>query len=145
MDHDDEPTPPPTTLRNQTHLHQTWRFILAGEVFEEPALCLLLVAADGSPVPVPVRIDELPDDLDDDACDHLTGLVTEMLERLGRGASVAWLLGRPGDGRITARDRVQARALLQAGWRAGLRPWPVHVADHTGIRVCAPDDLAASA
>lgn len=124
----------------QADLHRLWRVLMGELGFARRRLWVLLVCADGRPVPHLIRVDEIPEL----PGGRLDGLL-EMCQQLDDECGVAVLLSRPGRDGVSAADRAWAGALLDAARATGVSCWPLHVANDVAVRVVAPDGLADSA
>lgn len=127
-------------IHGQADLHRLWRALMGELGFARRRLWVLLVCADGRPVPHLIRVDEIPEL----PGGRLDGLL-EMCQHLDDECGVAVLLSRPGRDGVSAADRVWAGALLDAARATGVSCWPLHVANDVAVRVVAPDGLADTA
>lgn len=142
------PHPSPTQLgpiRSQADLHAAWAAVLGELGFSRTTVWVLPLTADGLTTGLIVPIDDVPARPTPGELDRLMDLVVEILHLTGPGSSAAFLASRPGAAGLDGWDRAWARGLATAVARAGLRPWPVHLANDDELRVYAPDDAARSA
>ena len=127
-------------IRTQSDLEALWRGLMGELGFSRTSLWLMMLEADGTPVPTLLPIDGIPT-RPTDAVEGLTGL---LLGLVPPGGSVAFLLTRPGvDGPLTPSERAWTRALEIVSRNVGGAAWPVHRANDEALRACTPDDLAA--
>lgn len=128
-------------IRAQTDVWRHWRALMGPLGFSERLLWLAFFAADGSVTPALPQITELPELPDA----PLIGSLMEIRQRLCDdldGGSVARLLSRPGRPGITAAERTWSQQLSDAATSAGVRMWPVHVANDHELVTVTPNDLA---
>jgi hypothetical protein len=127
---------PPVT--DQLALHRTWRALMGELGFAGPQLWVLHLGGDGRPLGV-VQIDDVPARLD---AAHADLLVRALGRAAGDGVALAFLFARPGRAARTPEDLTWATGLARACRTAGVRSWPVHLANDREITVVAPEDLA---
>lgn len=127
-------------IRCEADVERLWRSLIGEPGFTRRQLWLVLVCADGRPVPHLMQVDDVPE-MPGDALARLL----EMCRQVDEECGVAVLLVRPGREDLTASDRAWGAALLAAARSTGVSCWPLHVANDVAVRVVAPDDLADSA
>ena len=133
-------TPFQSPIRNQADLETLWRALMGELGFSRTSVWLMLLEADGTPVPTLVPIDDIPT-RPTQAVENLTGLLVGLVPA---GGSVAFLLTRPGpDSELTPMERAWTRALQVVSRNVGATVWPVHRANDEALHVCRTDDLAA--
>ena len=148
MDDDIPPMTHPADLppvRTQDDLRRVWRMLMGPLGFGRRSLWLLVLDADDRPTPFILQIEDLPARPDPAQVDDVVRLCQEVLCGPASGASVVFLLTRPGRGGLTPEEALWAGALHRAVRRAGLPMWPLHRANDDELCAFAPDDLAASA
>ena len=144
MDEDSNAELEHLTIRTPGDLRRLWRLVMRPLGFRTTSLWLTLVGPDGRPLRVLVEItgcEVLPDvsevtslfDVLDEAC---------RCEELA-GASVAFLITRPGHDGVSAFDRHLATRLIAGAREARIDCHPVHVANNLGVHAVTPNDLAA--
>jgi hypothetical protein len=126
---------PPIT--DQMTLHRTWRALMGPLGFARRQLWVMHVGDDDRPLGV-VQIDEVPAELDPEHAE----MVVSMLREAAGDVTFAFLFARPGRSPRTAADLSWAVGLTRACRAAGVRAWPVHLANDRELTVVAPDDLA---
>ena len=99
------------------------------------SLWLLVIDAEDRPFPQITEITEAEEPPDDEMVSSLATFVSGLAES-DDGRRFAFLRSRPGHGGLTADDRAWARALYDAGRRAGVPLEVVHRAcDHDLVAV----------
>jgi hypothetical protein len=145
MDDDIPPLRPPDQMppiHSPQDMHRHWRALMGELGFSRPLLWFAFVGSDGRMAPQIHQIEDLPRDPDPLLVDNLMGICREALDlAVDPAGSVAFLLSRPGSGRMTESDRVWARALASAAGREPVRLQPIHLATDEAVRVFAADDL----
>lgn len=131
-------------VHTQEDLHQLWRMLMGPLGFGRRSLWLHLLDAAHRPTRVILQIEDIPRVPEPSSLDSLMHMCGHLISE-GAGGSVVFLLTGPGRSGISDDEREWARRLQSAVRRAGLEVWPVHRANDRELRVCAPDDLAASA
>jgi hypothetical protein len=132
-------TPFRPLLRTQADVEQMWRRLMSPLGFGACSLWMVVIEGD-RPVPKIMEFAELPVSPEDGDAEALAGL----LERLADGDTrFAFLRSRPGGGRPDGSDRAWARALYDAGRRAGARLEMIHLAHDHDVLPLAMDDLLA--
>ena len=126
-------------LHTQSELESMWRRLMTPLGFDGHTLWMVVVK-DDRPIPQLmeiVEVSEPPEGEDVEAFAHvLLGLARP-------DTRFAFLRSRPGSGSPDAVDRAWARALYDAGRRAGARIEVVHVAHDHDVLPVALDDLLA--
>ncbi len=147
MDHD-LPRPRPEALPpilTQADLEARWRLLMGDLGFSRHTVWLLPLDGEGRTPGLLIPVEEMPEHPVPAELDQLMEVVGQIAAMVGPGGSVAFLLTRPGPGELTRWDRTWAQGLVEAAARAGLRTWPVHLANDVRLRVFAPDDAVRSA
>lgn len=136
------PTPFRPLLRTQSDVEDMWRRLMSPLGFASCSLWLVTIERE-RPVPKVLEIVELGDPPTDDEVDSYAGVLAPLVTPESR---FAFLRSRPGGGRPDATDRAWARALYDAGRRAGARLEVIHLAhDHDVLPLTADDLMAESA
>jgi hypothetical protein len=130
-------------LRTQADLHRQWRMLMGPLGFSRRSLWLHLLDGESRSTPAILQIEDMPRLPRCRDVDGLVGLCRQLVDGTP-GATVVFLLTRPGRTGITVEERSWARALHDVVRRAGLPGWPVHWANDVELGVCSPDDLAAA-
>jgi hypothetical protein len=129
-------------LRTQADVEQMWRRLMSPLGFSGCSLWLVVIEGE-HPVPKVMEFAEMPmapEDGDVEALAEVLGYLA------GPGTRLAFLRSRPGGGRPDASDRGWARALYDAGRRAGATLEVIHLAhDHDVLPLTADDLIAESA
>ncbi len=128
-------------VHNPADLWRHWRALMGPLGFSERLLWVIFFTADRQVTPVLQQIDDLPELPDQELLDSLMHILDEVCADLG-GSSAAVLLSRPGRAGITPAERTWAQQLTDAATAAGVRLWPVHVANDDELATVTPDDLA---
>ncbi len=128
-------------VRTQADLWRHWRALMGPLGFTERLLWILFIDADGYVAPTVQQVAELPRVPEPDMVDSLMWILREVCADLGPG-SAALLLSRPGRAGITSDERVWAQRLADVAAVAGVRLWPVHLANDQRLVPVTPDDLA---
>lgn len=110
--------------------------------FSERLLWFLFIDTDERVTPMVQQISDLPPLPDRPLVDSLMQICARVCEECDLD-SVAMLLSRPGRAGITAAERTWAQRLTQAAATAGVRMWPVHLANDHALVTVTPDDLAS--
>ena len=152
MDDEIPPLTRPSDLppvRTQDDLRRLWRMLMGPLGFGGRSLWLLVLDADDRPTPYILQIEDLPRRPDPTQVEDVVRLCQEALcdpsSRTPNGASVVFLLTRPGRRGLTSDEILWARDLHRAVRRAGLPMWPLHRANDEELVAFTPDDLAATA
>jgi hypothetical protein len=132
-------TPFVPVLRTQSDVERMWRRLMTPLGFSGCSLWMVVIEAD-RPVPKVMEIAEMPLAPEEGDAEAVAGLLEELADD---GTRFAFLRSRPGRGRPDASDRAWARALYDAGRRAGARLEVVHLAHDDDIYPLAVDDLLA--
>jgi hypothetical protein len=120
-------------VRSQSDLEAVWKELGGPWGFGGHSLWLLVIDADDRPFPQITEITEAFEPPDDGMVDSLAAFIGELSKD---GDRFAFLRSRPGHGGLTANDRAWARALYEAGRRAGVPLEVVHRAcDHDLVAV----------
>ncbi|GAA1478204.1 hypothetical protein GCM10009623_26500 [Nocardioides aestuarii] len=113
-------------IRTQQDLEDAWRELMGPLGFTRTSIWLMLIEADGTPIPQLSKIEApvaVPIAAELDAfTDMVGGLVREFVP----GGRVAFLRSRPGAPGLTVEDRAWAQALYAAGRAAGVPVEVVH-------------------
>jgi hypothetical protein len=134
--------PPLPTIRTQADVEQMWRRLMSPLGFRSCSLWMVVIQGE-RPVPQITEIVELDGPPDDEVVDSFAAVLGPLASP---GARFALLRSRPGGGRPDVDDRAWARALYDAGRRAGARLEVVHLAhDHDVLPMTADDLMAESA
>jgi hypothetical protein len=132
-------TPFRPLLRTQSDVEQMWRRLMNPLGFASESLWLVVIEGE-RPEPRILEIVELGEPPDVDEVDTYAGFLEPLV---GPDTRFALLRSRPGGGRPNATDRAWARALYDAGRRAGARLEMIHLAHDQDICPLALDDLLA--
>jgi hypothetical protein len=126
-------------LRTQSDVEGMWRRLMTPLGFSSASLWMVVI--DGErPVPRILEVVELGEPPDADETESFA----RVLETLaGPDTRIALLRSRPGGGRPDATDRAWARALYEAGRRAGARLEMIHLAHDHDVLPLTADDLMA--
>ena len=137
-------TPFSPVIRTQSDLLATWRRLMEPLGFGGPSIWMLLIQADGVPLPQLTEIAEAdrPPDLDEAA--GLASTLAAVLEE-HPGSRWAFLRSRPGRHGPDECDRAWARVLLEACRGAGVATDVVHLATDERLVPLPEDDLALPA
>lgn len=125
-----ERTPP---IRTPGDLHRQWRAFMGPLGFGSRTLWMLFLAPDGrieQPIP---QIGDLPLQPRARLVRNLLGVCAMVLDDLGGGGSVAFLLARPGPPGLTDHDRAWEQALGRAAAEERVRLQPFHVATPAAV------------
>lgn len=147
VDMDDEIPPllPPDQMppiRCPQDMYRHWRAMMGELGFSRRLLWFAFIDADGRMAPQVHQVVELPLDPIPLLLENLMEVCREVLERaVDPDGTVAFLLSRPGSGRMTDGDRGWARGLATAASRTSVRLQPIHLATDQALRVFAGDDL----
>ncbi len=136
-------TPPfRPVLRTQSDVEQMWRRLMSPLGFSSASLWMVVIEGE-RPVPHILEIVELGEPPDSGEIDSFAGMLAPLADPDTR---FALLRSRPGGGRPDATDQAWARALYEAGRRAGARLEMIHLAhDHDVLPLTADDLMAESA
>jgi hypothetical protein len=132
-------TPFSPVLRTQADVEAMWRRLMTPLGFTRESLWMVVVEGE-RPVPRILEIVELGEPPDDDEIDSYAGVLAPLA---GPDTRFALLRSRPGGGRPDATDRAWARALYDAGRRAGAQLEVVHLAHDHDVCPLPLDDLLA--
>jgi len=127
-------------VRTDAELHRRWRRLWGTPGTGVRALWLMVLDADDRVVPLLPCLEDLPPRPAPEDVERIGWFARELLS-MTDGASIAFLLGRPGGRRPTPDDRMWGRTLLAAAERVGAPCRPVHVAGDEDVVVLAADDL----
>lgn len=104
--------------------------------FADRSLWLMLLDADGRPLPILPKIDELPPLPDGVIAQNIVAVCKSLIATGdGRRGRVAFLISRPGDDQVTTSDQAWAESLEREARSVGLPIWPVHIASDERIVV----------
>jgi hypothetical protein len=126
-------------LRTQADVESMWRRLMSPLGFASESLWMIVIEG-GHPVPQILEIVQLGEPPEDDEIDAYAGVLAPLA--VG-GTRFALLRTRPGGGRPDANDRAWARALYDAGRRAGAHLEVIHLAHDHDVLPLAMDDLLA--
>ena len=126
-------------LHTQSELESMWRRLMTPLGFDGHTLWLVVVE-DDRPIPRLMEIVEVSAPPEDEDVEAFAGVLRGLARPDTR---FAFLRSRPGGGCPDAVDRAWARALHDAGRRAGARIEVVHVAHDHDVLPVALDDLLA--
>jgi hypothetical protein len=126
-------------VTTQAELEQMWRRLMSPLGFSSCSLWLVVIEGE-RPVPQILEMVELGEPPVDDEIDDYVGLLAPLADP---GSRFAFLRSRPGGGRPNLEDRAWARALYEAGRRAGAALEVVHLAHDHDVRPLPLDDLLA--
>ena len=135
--------PDETIIRNQADLEQVWRTLMEPLGFGRHSIWLMLIGADDRPLPKLTEIEEADEPPDEELLAPLAALLTRIREELMPEARFAFLRSRPGRPGLTADDRAWARALYEAGRRAGVPVEVVHRACDVDLVPVPMDEVLA--
>jgi hypothetical protein len=144
MDDEIPPLLPPDqmpSIHTPQDMFRTWRALMGELGFGRRLLWFGFVSDAGRMAGQLHQVAELPSEPDAIRLDNLLSLCREQLEIVVESGSVAFLLSRPGPGRMTDGDRRWARELAAAASRSRVRLQPIHLATDEALRVFAADDL----
>lgn len=141
----DETNPYRPTIRTQTDLERAWRHLVRPLGWQAPALWLMLIGPDDTPVPQLQEITDLPDRPDDEDLEQL-GDFLEMVQDVFEvpDPRFAFLRARPGLGGVRPDDVAWATGLLRTCRAHDLVCAPVHLATDEAI-MPVPLDAAGAA
>jgi hypothetical protein len=148
-DDDDIPVLPhfsemrPIQTQHQLYLH--WRGLMGRLGFSRRSLWYFLIEQERRLTPSLVQIEDVPPHPDELALRRLLRMISEMVDEVAGGGSVAFLLSRPGRSQLTESDLDWARQLTATAARVGVRIEPIHLANDESVRPFTPDDLIRSA
>lgn len=138
-------TPFRPLIRTQADLQRTWQRLLSPLGFSGQSIWMLVIDADGHPLPQITEITEAELDGDLDAADF-SRLLVHLREAGLDTVRLAFLRSRPGPGGVTAEDRSWAALLYDAARLAGVPVEVVHRAsDHDVVPIPLDDVLGESA
>jgi hypothetical protein len=133
-------TPPfRPVLRTQSDVEEMWRRLMAPLGFSSASLWMIVVEGE-RPVPRILEVVDLGEPPDSEQIDSFAGMLAPLA---GPETRIALLRSRPGSGRPDAADRAWARALYEAGRRAGARLEMIHLAHDHDVLPLTADDLMA--
>ena len=131
----DQTTPSRPVVRSQSDLEAVWKHLMEPQTvdgFDGHSLWLLVIEED-RPYPQITEIIEAVEPPDDQMVSSLAALLDGLS---GDGRRFAFLRSRPGHAGLTTNDLAWARALYDAGRRAGVPLEVVHRAcDHDLVAV----------
>jgi hypothetical protein len=132
-------TPFRPLLHTQADVEAMWRRLMSPLGFGSESLWMIVIEGE-RPVPKILEIVQLGEPPDDDEIDTYAGVLAPLADPDTR---FALLRTRPGGGRPDANDRAWARALYDAGRRAGAHLEVIHLAHDHDVLPLAMDDLLA--
>jgi hypothetical protein len=144
MDDEIPPLLPPDQMppiHTPQDMYRTWRALMGELGFGRRLLWFGFVSDAGRMAGQLHQVEGLPGEPDALRLDELMRICRDQVEIIVERGSVAFLLSRPGPGRMTDDDRRWARELAAAATRAGVRLQPIHLATDEALRVFAADDL----
>jgi hypothetical protein len=124
-------------VRTQIDLERLWRRLMSPLGFSGHTLWMVVIQND-RPVPQVMEIVEADEPPEADDVVTFAGLLEHLVMP---GLRFAFLRSRPGRGRPDANDRAWARALHDAGRRAGAVVDVVHLAHDDDVLPIVLDDL----
>lgn len=132
------------TIRTQAELERAWRHLMSPLGWAEPALWLMVIGPDDTPVPHLQEITDFPgrptaEDLEQ--LGEFLAMVRDVFEV--PEARFAFLRARPGMDDVGPDDVAWARGLLAACRSQGIDCAPVHLATDVDIRPVPLDAAAA--
>ena len=140
----DSTEPAPPTIRTQADLEHTWRHLMEPLGFTRSSVWLMLIDADGHPVPGLTEVEGCDREPDPELLAGFADLTRTLLDDLAPAGRWAFLLSRPGAAGTTALDRAWARGLVTACRAAGVRTEVVHLATDADL-VPLPHDVLSGA
>lgn len=134
------------TIHTQQDLESTWRQLMGPLGFTRTSIWLMLIDADGTPIPQLSKI-EAPASVPPPAeLDAFTDMVGGLVHEFVPGGRVAFLRSRPGGPGLSVEDRAWAQALYAAGRAAKVPVEVVHRAcDDDLVPVPMDESLPGSA
>lgn len=141
---DDRPAPHRPSIRTQADLEATWRRLMEPLGFSRHSLWLMLLDADGRPVPQLVEIDDAHRAPGEEDLDGFAHFVLDLVTDLVPGGRLAALRSRPGVGGPDADDLGWARVLVGACRRVGVATEVVHLATDVDLLPLPYDVLAVA-
>ncbi|MDH2414538.1 hypothetical protein [Nocardioides sp. CER19] len=129
-------------FRTQADVEKFWTTICHPLGWRTRELWVVLVDEDGEPFPSVHQISDLPQEPDAHDVGRLLDGCRGLLEEFDPGGSVATLLCRPGEQRLTASDREWVRALTGIARGSGVVLEVVHVASDAAITPVPMDAVA---
>lgn len=134
------------TIRNQQDLEDVWHDLMGPLGFSGASLWVMLVSADGQPIPHLSKIEQADTPPDEGELAGFADLVRALVDEFVPGGRVAFLRTRPGGPGLTPADRAWARALYDVSRLSGVPVEVVHRAcDHDLVPVPMDDALPDSA
>jgi hypothetical protein len=138
-------TPHRPVVRSQSDLEALWKHLMGHQTNEQGfggnSLWLLVIDADDRPFPQITEITEADEPPDDEMVSSLATFISGLAESDGV-RRFAFLRSRPGHGGLTPDDRAWARALYDAGRRAGVPVEVVHRACDHDLVAMPMDEVA---
>jgi hypothetical protein len=133
-------------IKTQQDLEDAWRHLMGPLGFSRRSLWLMLIDADGTPVPHLSQIEQANSVPSPAELAGFADTVSELVREFVPGGRAAFLRSRPGGAGVTAEDRAWAQALYAAGRAAGVPVEVVHRAcDHDVVPVPMDESLPDSA
>lgn len=136
-------TPFRPVLRSQSDVHAMWRTIINPLGWHSHRLYVVLIDADGRPLPVIHEVDEIPERIPADEADSIVGVFKQAQSETVPDGRCALLYCRPGAGGVGLADRLACLRLYAAAQTHRLPLEVIHVATDTAI-VPAPLDAMAA-
>ena len=123
-------------IRTAADLRRSWQAVIGTDPPARRSLWLLIIDGDDRSLGLTARLDDIPLHPSRTMLGNLMVVATRLptADGLGLpGATVAFLLGRPGPAAPTASDRTWARGLDGHTAKAGVRSHPLGIAGDDGI------------
>lgn len=133
---------PGTRITSAIDPFDLWTTMMGSGGFGRRSLWMVFLDASARVTPIIVPLDEVPAEPTHESLVSLRAVARGVVES-GDAETVAFLLSRPGPGRMEESDRRWAAAIREA-FEASLMPWPMHLATTDRIQVFAAEDLLAS-
>ncbi len=133
------------TISSQADLEQLWRVLMRPLGFSRTSLWVMLVAADGRPLPTLTEITDLAPLPDPGETRSMVAFLGDLVAEHVPGGRVALLRTRPGRGRARHDDLAWAAALHTAFAAVGVPAHVVHLATDDQVLPLPLDALPISA
>jgi hypothetical protein len=134
-------TPYRPLIRTQADLEEVWRHLMQPLGFAGAGLWLLLIDADGRPLPQMTEVSEVPDRPDAETTSGLAHVLSEVLQGVEPAGRWAFLRSRPGRGGIDDTDRAWAAALYDMCREHDIPHDVVHLATDADVLPIPLDDV----
>lgn len=135
----------PDTIRTQAELEATWRHLMEPLGFGGYSIWMLLITADGEPIPHLTQIEDVPEVLAPEEFASLADIAKDVIGEVAPGGRVAFLRTRPGRDTASHTDRELASGLLEACRRITQPIEVVHFANDVLLAPLPLDELPLSA